>query len=119
MSILHDFPKNIQHLQRNSIIIDSNNDCPSLKIKFKIKNEEYIEEFKQMSKNNNEIWSCSCNSFLFTNKFYNIYKPSSYDIIELNNLSNLLNGKTNVKILNFTNNIYDYDEWLDEMVELI
>ena len=119
MSILHDFPKNIQHLQRNSIIIDSNSECPTLNIKFKIKNEEYSEEFKQISKNNNELWSCSCNSFLFTNQTYNIYKPSNNEEKELNNLSNLLNGKTNVKILNFTNNMYDYDEWLDEIAELI
>ena len=45
MSILHDFPKNIQHLQRNSIIIDSNSECPTLNIKFKIRNKEYSEEF--------------------------------------------------------------------------
>ena len=28
-------------------------------------------------------------------------------------------GKTNVKILNFANGMYDYDEWLDEIAELI
>lgn len=118
MSILHDFPKNIEQLQRNSII-NSNNDCATLKVKFKIKNKEYTEEFKQISKNNNEIWSCSCNSILFTNQTYNIYTPSSNEEMELNNLSNLLKGKTKVKILNFANGMYDYDEWLDEIAELI
>ena len=120
MSILQDFPKNIIALQKNkNIIIDSIDGCPYLNIKFKIRNKEYIEEFKQISLNDNELWSCSCNSFLFSNKNYNIYKPSNNDIIELNNLSNILNGKNKVKILNFTNDMYDYDEWLDELVELI
>ena len=118
MSILQDFPKNIRHLDRNSII-NSNNDCPILKVKFKIKNKEYIEEFKQISINNNELWSCSCNSFLFTHQTYNIYTPSNNEEIELNNLSNLLKGKTNVKILNFANGMYDYDEWLDEVAEIM
>ena len=92
MSILHDFQKNIEQLQRNSII-NSNNDCATLKVKFKIKNKEYIEQFRQISKNNNEIWSCSCNSILFTNQTYNIYTLSSNEEIELNNLSNLLKLK--------------------------
>ena len=116
MSILQDFPKNLNSNNKVKINLD---ELPSLTIKFKVRNKEYIEEFKQMSLNNYELWSCSCNSFLFSNKIYNIYNPSDTQIIELNNLNNLLDGNKNVKILNYMNDMYDYDEWLDELAELI
>ena len=116
MSILQDFPKNLNSNNKVKINLD---ELPSLTIKFKVRNKEYIEEFKQMSLNNYELWSCSCNSFLFSNKIYNIYNPSDTQIIELNNLNNLLDGNKNVRILNYMNDMYDYDEWLDELAELI
>ena len=115
MNILQNFPIN---LKNNKLILNVKDNCPCLKIKFRFRGKEYYEEFKQQSLNNNELWECSCNSYLFTNKIYNIYKTSENQQIELDNLNNLISGDK-VKILNFTNDMYDHDEWLEEFAELI
>ena len=56
--------------------------------------------------------------YLLAIKAYNIYKPSENEAIELDNINNLLSGNK-IKFLNFTNDMYDHDEWLEEIAELL
>jgi hypothetical protein len=121
MNILQDFPNNITNLlnDKTSVNIGSIDDCPYLKIKFKFRNKEYIEIFNQQSVNNKELWSCSSNSYLFSKKIYNIYKLSNNDKIELNNINKLISGENKIMILNFTNDMYDYDEFIEDYAQLL
>lgn len=110
---------NLQYFIKNDKLkIDMVDNCKKLIIKFRFRNKIYIEQFKQISKNNYELWECSSNSYLFSKKIYNIYNHNEHDKIELENLDNLINGKK-VKYCNFTNNISDHDEWINEFAELL
>lgn len=87
-------------------------------LKFIFNGKKMSEKFTRNNLNNNNLWNCSCNSYLFTHKIYDICKPSELEIIELNNIKSLLNNEQ-VNIFNFTNNITDNNEFVKYNAKLI
>ena len=87
-------------------------------LNFIFNGKKFSEKFTRNNLNNNNLWNCSCNSYLFTHKIYDICKPSELEIIELNNIKCLLNNEQ-VNIFNFTNNITDNFEFVKYTAKLI
>ena len=102
----------------NSVSISIINNCPAFILSIKFNNENFVEVFRQKSINNLEIWQCSCISPLFSHREFNIFKPNKNQVIELNNIKELINGTNNIKVLNYMNDMLNYDIYINTKAEL-
>lgn len=103
----------------NPITIALHQNCPMFILSIKYNDEIYVEVFRQKSVINKEIWVCSCNSPIFSNKEFNIYKPNQFQKKEIVNIERLINKIGFVEVYNYTNGYNDITMYFKTNAELI
>lgn len=102
----------------NPISIGKIDGCPFFILFISYRGKLCKEIFKQKSLHNKEIWECSSNSFIFSEKEYNIYNPTKNQLNDLKNIENLVMNTNLVSIYNFTNDLGPSYDFLNEEARL-